>query len=961
MSLFMKNTLLLSVLLTAATFTTLPVEAETKRIEFEGPVRLQQALSSMDEQGLLQKAYWPTARLVKKDEQKELNKAKRQILSELKELANYWRGRRETEKAQAAELLRAQISTWQLGKQYWSSISFEQARLELAGNPLLPEGEYELVVSERPDFVYAYGLISEPGQYEFYSGKTLANWLQSIDDKAGLLAGYNKTKATKVSVAGEVEGDWSYFKQDDTELMPGDILWLGFETNQLPAKFKNLNNDIKALLRHFVSDNSVRTATNAPLHKVSSEPTSSWHWSRQDLSPSYNDYGSVGLMQNPTARMAKEGEVAISYSDMDEYRRYTVNMQVLPWLEATAFYTRMPNRLYSNVPDFSGDTIYTDKGFDAKLRLWQESYWLPEVSLGFRDFAGTGFFDAEYFVANKRFGPLDFSLGLGFGRIGTQDDLSNPFCDVSDEYCDRKGGFGGSGGTVDYDRWFTGPAAVFGGVEYQTPWEPLSLKVEYEGNDYSRDRAGVPIVADSRWNFGANYHVTDWFDVQLSYERGNTFMFNFSLRTNFNTLNQVKVKKEKTSPQQKASARSMNDVDWQKMSTEMRSQGAFSGARFYTNSDKEVTVFAHHRRYRDSDEAYDRAARIMAAELPESVETYNLVDMTLFDPNVSSRVNADSFKRRINNEVPGKSVDETAELFSRLDSPEMPADEDPNWKLNPDYNFKSSYGLKPFFQQDFGSPENFHTYQLGVYGFGRRWLTENLELFGEVGFNLANNYDEFNFLGGGPSQLPEVRTNVRRYVSNDVWLETAQMTYFKRLGQDWFAMAYAGYLERMFGGVGAEVLYRTVDSPWAFGLRANRVRQRDFTGGSGFLDYEVTTGFASVYYQMPWLSDTMLQLDFGQFLAGDKGVNVMAQKRFDSGVIVGAFAAFTDVSSEEYGEGSFTKGFFINIPFDLMSVRPTRERVGISWAPLMRNGGQQLHRQTGLYGITDDRTPFYNR
>ncbi|WP_417441821.1 YjbH domain-containing protein [Idiomarina sp.] len=957
----MKNTLLLSVLLTAATLTALPVEAEIKRIEFEGPVRLQQALSSMDEQGLLQKAYWPTARLVKKDEQEELNRAKRQILSELQELANYWRGRRETEKAEAAELLRAQISTWQLGKQYWSSISFEQARLELANNPLLPKGEYELVVSERPDFVYAYGLISEPGQYEFYSGKTLANWLQSIDDKEGLLAGYNKSQATKVSAADEVEGDWSYFKQDDTELMPGDILWLGFEPNQLPAKFKNLNNDIKALLRHFVSDDSVRAATNAPLHKVSSEPTSSWHWSRQDLSPSYNDYGSVGLMQNPTARMAKEGEVAISYSDMDEYRRYTVNMQVLPWLEATAFYTRMPNRLYSDVPDFSGDTIYTDKGFDAKLRLWQESYWLPEVSLGFRDFAGTGFFDAEYFVANKRFGPLDFSLGLGFGRIGTRDDLSNPFCEVSDEYCDRKGGYGGSGGTVDYDRWFTGPAAVFGGVEYQTPWEPLSLKAEYEGNDYSRDSAGVPIVADSRWNFGANYHVTDWFDVQLSYERGNTFMFNFSLRTNFNTLNQVKVKKEKTSPQQQASARSMNDVDWQKMSTEMRSQGAFSGARFYTNSDKEVTVFAHHRRYRDSDEAYDRAARIMAAELPESVETYNLVDMTLFDPNVSSRVDVDSFKRRINNEVPGKSVDETAELFSRLDSPEMPADEDSNWQLNPDYNFKSSYGLKPFFQQDFGSPENFHTYQLGVYGFGRRWLTENLELFGEVGFNLANNYDEFNFLGGGPSQLPEVRTNVRQYVSNDVWLETAQMTYFKRLGQDWFAMAYAGYLERMFGGVGGEVLYRTVDSPWAFGLRANRVRQRDFTGGSGFLDYEVTTGFASVYYQMPWLSDTMLQLDFGQFLAGDKGVNVMAQKRFDSGVIVGAFAAFTDVSSEEYGEGSFTKGFFINIPFDLMSVRPTRERVGISWAPLMRNGGQQLHRQIGLYGITDDRTPFYNR
>lgn len=116
-----------------------------------------------------------------------------------------------------------------------------------------------------------------------------------------------------------------------------------------------------------------------------------------------------------------------------------------------------------------------------------------------------------------------------------------------------------------------------------------------------------------------------------------------------------------------------------------------------------------------------------------------------------------------------------------------------------------------------------------------------------------------------------------------------------------------------------------------------------------------------MYYQMPWLSDSLLQLDFGQFLAKDKGVQVTMQKRFDSGVVAGAYAAFTDVSSEEYGEGSFTKGFFISIPFDLMSVRPTRERVGFTWVPLSRNGGQQLQRRTRLYDYTDDRAPFYNR
>lgn len=951
----MRKSWLLSVALLC--FSTLAI-ADTKKIEFEGPVRLQQALSAMEQQGLLQNVYWPSARLVKKDEQSSVDEQKRRVLSSIEKLEKYWRNRRETDKALAAANIHQQISDWQLGKQYWDEISIEQARQELPGNPLLPEGTYELVVSERPGSIYAFGLMGQTGRYEFVPGKNVANWLNSIESEYGFLAAYDKSVARRVSVGGTELSHWAYYKQDDVELLPGNILWLGFEPNQLPPEYKSLNQDILGLLEHFVG---VDEEYSEPLrnYAVNDEPTPDWHWSRMDLTPTYSDYGSVGLLQNPTARMAKEGELAISYTDMNEYRRYTVNLQLLPWLETTAFYTQIPNRLYSNFPGFSGDNILTDKGFDVKARLWEEGYWIPELSVGLRDLAGTGLFDAEYVVANKRFGPLDVSLGVGFGRIGSYDDVSNPLCELSTEYCDRKGGFSGGGGQLEYDQWFTGPAALFGGIEYQTPWEPLTLKAEYEGNDYSIDKAGVPIEVDSRWNFGANYKVTDWFDIQFSYERGNTFVFNFSLRTNFNELNQVKITPDKTLPK-KPENDSLDDVDWNALGREMRRQGAFTGTRFAA-ADDEVTMYAYHHRFRNSEEAYDRAARILAAEMPESVQTYNIVDQVLFNPSVNTKVDAEAFKRRIRNEEPGKSPDDTADLFSRGYPNEKPAEDSDNWRLNPDYRFANSYGLKPFFTQDFGSPENFHTYQLGVYAFGRRWLNENVEIFAEAGVNLANNFDDFNFVGGGPDQLPKVRTQVRRYVKNDVWLDSAQVTYHKRLGHDWFAMAYAGYLERMFGGAGAEVLYRPIDSAWAFGAHVNRVKQRNFTGGTGFLDYEVTTGFVSAYYQMPWLADSLLQLDFGQFLAGDKGVNVTFQKRFESGVTAGAFAAFTDVSSEEYGEGSFTKGFFISIPFDLMSVRNTRERVGFSWVPLSRNGGQQLLRRARLYDYTDDRSPFYNR
>ncbi len=335
--------------------------AETKQVQFEGPVRLKQALSAIEKQGLLADVYWPAVRLVKTDEADELERKKQDVLFELAELEAYWRGRRETDKADAALMLQGQIKGWQLGQQYWGHISIEQARQNLADNPLLPEGSYSLVLPERPKHIYVYGLVSKPGKYEFYTGKTVANWLNSIEEQSELLDGHNKNIATVVSVDDEQQANWAYYKQSDAELMPGNILWLGFEPNQLPPKYKSLNDDIRGLLKHFVSDTSVRSATNAPVYQVSAAPTSEWHWSRRDLSPSYNDYGSVGLLQNPTARMMDEGAFALSYTDMDEYRRYTVSLQLLPWLETTAFYTEFPNKLYSDVPDFSGDNILADK------------------------------------------------------------------------------------------------------------------------------------------------------------------------------------------------------------------------------------------------------------------------------------------------------------------------------------------------------------------------------------------------------------------------------------------------------------------------------------------------------------------------------------------------------------------------------------------------------------------------
>lgn len=63
--------------------------AETKQVQFEGPVRLKQALNAIEKQGLLAEVYWPAVRLVKTDEAAELEQKKQKVLLQLDELEAY--------------------------------------------------------------------------------------------------------------------------------------------------------------------------------------------------------------------------------------------------------------------------------------------------------------------------------------------------------------------------------------------------------------------------------------------------------------------------------------------------------------------------------------------------------------------------------------------------------------------------------------------------------------------------------------------------------------------------------------------------------------------------------------------------------------------------------------------------------------------------------------------------------
>ncbi|MCU7554812.1 YjbH domain-containing protein [Alteromonas sp. ASW11-19] len=661
--------------------------------------------------------------------------------------------------------------------------------------------------------------------------------------------------------------------------------------------------------------------------------------------------GGTGLIQTPTARMRPAGDLAINYTDNHEYRFWSVSLQLFEWMEATARYTDVRTQLYSQVESFSGDQTLKDKGLDVKFRVWEESYYLPDISVGFRDFGGTGFFESEYITASKAVGPFDFHLGVGWGYMGSADDITNPFCNLKDSFCERPVGYSGLGGKVDYNQFFKGTMAVYGGVEYQTPWAPLRLKLEYEGNTYEFDRAGE-LEQDTRLNVGAVYKWNN-FDFSLNYQRGNTVGFGVTYQFNMHTFEQVKVDEPPRELMTRKPPEKVEDINRYRLYTELQRDAAFILSDVDIQED-EAVFYGRQSAYRDIAEANERTGRVIASELPDSVKTYHLVELNGNIPMVDTVIDADAFIAAARYE--SLDADITNTWQRQNPAPEVRED------FKPASTSGFFHSTDFFWTQTFGSPEDFYLYQTGLIFSGGYAFDENWTAMGSLSATVFDNFDKFNFtVDKEDTPLPRVRTRVREYVSNNRFsVDTAFLQYKDQLSDNLFGQVYGGYLERMFAGLGGELLYRAVDSNIAYGVDINYVKQRDYDNQFEFLDYDTVTGHASVYWQPEMLPDTQITMSAGRFLAGDKGVNIDFAKRFDSGIVVGAYAAFTDVSSEDYGEGSFTKGFYLSIPLDLFVLRPAKGRGMFPWIPISRDGGQLLRRPVRLIEFTEPRSPFYD-
>ena len=700
-----------------------------------------------------------------------------------------------------------------------------------------------------------------------------------------------------------------------------------------------------------------------------------------------NDWGGIGLLQTPTARMADEGEFAFTASHTSPYTRYSVAMQPFPWFEGIYRYANVQGVRYG--PEwFSGDQNYKDKSIDFKIRLWEEGRWLPEVAVGARDIGGTGLFSSEYVVANKRFGSIDASLGLATGYLGSNGGIANPIGWIDEDFKTRPRASSDitQAGKFGLRYLLHGPVGVFGGVSWQTPWEPLLVKLEYDGHDYDDEVRIGRLEQDSRINVGLLYTPRPGVRITLGWERGNELLATLTLRGNLKNSprptrwldppkpplrsevarntdasagSNIPADATGSAPQgadAEAIAASNNHPllpghTWESVDVELRRSAGFYVQKVEVN-DHEVILHGTQLKYFYPTEGLGRAARVLDTAIDPSVDWVTLEYTRQNMPIAQSSVSRNALNAYAQGDIDLREMARHVEVNPPGSSREGEVVyEGPKGR-------RFDYHVSPGLNEIIGGPDGFFLYQLTANLHTSLRVNDSTWLTATTAVDVHNNFRKFKY--DAPSNLPRVRTDIRHYVTtSDVTIPNLQVTTVHALGRDLYGMAYAGLLEMMYGGVGGELLYRPVGQRWALGVEANWVKQRDFDQKFSFRDYEVATGHATLYTHFGDDGRVQVATSAGRYLAGDWGVTLDVSRMFRNGVVMGAFATKTDVSSAEFGEGSFDKGIYLSVPMDLLLPRSSQVRSRLMWHPLVRDGGARLQRKYSLYSLTGERDSHF--
>tara|TARA_B100001173_G_scaffold91517_2_gene78993 strand:+ start:1247 stop:3196 length:1950 start_codon:yes stop_codon:yes gene_type:complete len=611
---------------------------------------------------------------------------------------------------------------------------------------------------------------------------------------------------------------------------------------------------------------------------------------------SYNNHGVVGLINMPTARFFNESSHGVTIYDGTPDQKITLTSSPYDWFEASFFYTNLQGKPY---PGFEYQD-YKDKGFNLKLRLKEEGIF-PAIAIGVNDIAGTGLYSSEYLVASYGLNNVDFHLGLAWGTLnGADNKIKNPLIDIKSSFQNRPTTYEGAGGQFQASRYFSSEeVSPFFGLSYSLNEKTL-FKLE---KDTTLTNGFIDYESpNSDYSIGLDYSVNKNFVLGLSYERGNFTSIRFLYKSN--PRKDYKKYEYKTSESQK------DEDKYSKLITNLEENGIGVNKVIETTSSigLELTQFRHLNLQLVEEIIYKSSKDAgIQKDVKKNLKVVNLDAVIEYD----------------------NDFEKNANLI---------------YKREPKKAFKTSNRIR--FKPFIASREEFFKGALLVENDSEYILRDNLIFHSNLKYSLADNFDDLRFppIDTYPAQ---VRSDVKQYLKNmdkGIILGRAQLDYYLTPFKNHHLMFSGGILEDMFSGYGFEYLYYKNNANYSFGFEIFDVKKRDYDWRFGTLEYENITGHLNLYYRNYGLVPFDMKLSYGEYLAGDFGATIELSRSFSNGMNFGVFASNTDVSATQFGEGSFDKGIFFNIPI-------YGNLINYTWRPLTKDPGAKLTRRNTLHGL----------
>ncbi len=667
-----------------------------------------------------------------------------------------------------------------------------------------------------------------------------------------------------------------------------------------------------------------------------------------DSYSSYNSFGQVGLIQTPSAEINDEGTIAFTFNKNDIWKFGTLTVSPFDWMEASYFYYRPSDLIWE------GDLVpghYLDKGFNVKFKYTPKNDVIPQFAVGLDDFAGTGFFTREYIVSTKKINNTKLSLGMGWGKFSNEDSFKNPLSFISDKLISRPQISENlkQGGAPSYDQWFKGDASLFAGIEYFIPnRKGISIKLEYDPFDYLDFSAMNRIEAsselrskDSNINIGLSYAFSKFITFDASIIKGNAFNLSISVGTTFNERLSSKPKFKPIIKTKEDETKSKN-IFYEDLLHNLNSNNLLLQTASLEKKRLDIAISTSQYRSAIRSSSY---AGLIAKKISNAHEIdVNLINVGHINTGVelnnityiASHLDSNTF-----------TPIEIIERYTEIDSGNTNSYK--NHDFQPNVSFPVIFSsVNPTLVSYIGNPEKFFFWGVDLQHLSEIQFSRSLLLSSEFNYSIYNNFQDT--VSGPASNMEHVRTDKVQYLKNgDLYIKRMQLDYIWSPRKDIYAKVSGGLFESMFGGVGAQILYKPFKSNFTFGLESFFVKQRDYDQTFKFRKYKTNTTHFNITYLFPLGIES--NLSYGRYLAKDDGYTLDLSRRTKSGFRTGIYFTRTNVSAEIFGEGSFDKGFYFQIPLDLFKNNYNGSYSNFKLSPLTRDGGAKLEFDKDLRGL----------